>query len=51
MGYEVMREQTLTRQKAMGIVPANTELPPMNPIGTPETRIGPSGQPFPRPWT
>ncbi len=47
MGYEVMREQTLARQKQMGIVPANTELPPMNPIGTSETRTGPAGQPFP----
>jgi arylsulfatase len=39
----------------MGIVPADTELPPVNPIGTPETRTGPDGQPFPpldftRPW-
>ena len=35
--------------------PADTELPPMNPIGTPETRTGPDGEPFPaldytRPW-
>ena len=35
MGYEAMREQTLARQKEMGIVPADTELPPLNPIGTP----------------
>ena len=41
MGYEAMREQTLARQKEMGIVPADTELPPINPIGTPETRTGP----------
>ena len=39
----------------MGIVPADTELPPINPIGTPQTRTGPDGQPFPavdttRPW-
>ena len=47
MGYEAMREQTLARQKQMGIVPADTELPPVNPIGTPETRKGPDGQPFP----
>ena len=47
MGYEAMREQTLARQKQMGIVPADTELPPVNPIGTPETRQGPTGQPFP----
>jgi arylsulfatase A-like enzyme len=35
-GYEAIREQTLARQKDMGIVPADTELPPVNPIGTPE---------------
>ena len=39
----------------MGIVPADTELPPINPLGTSETRTGPDGQPFPpldvtRPW-
>ena len=55
MGYEAMREQTLARQKEMGLVPAETELPPLNPIGTAETRTGPQGQPFPaleftRPW-
>ena len=55
MGYEAIREQTLARQKEMGIVPADTGLPPVNPIGTPETRTGPDGQPFPpldftRPW-
>ncbi len=54
-GYEAIREETLTRQKAMGIVPAETELPDVNPIGTPETRTGPDGKPFPaldftRPW-
>ncbi|MET8779719.1 arylsulfatase [Nocardia sp. NPDC004654] len=54
-GYEVMREQILARQQDMGLVPQNTELPPLNPIGTPETRSGPDGQPFPpldytRPW-
>lgn len=54
-GYEALREETLARQKAMGLVPQNTELPPLNPIGTPETRSGPDGQPFPpmdytRPW-
>jgi len=47
MGYEAMREQTLARQKEMGIVPADTELPPINPIGTPQTRKGPGGQTFP----
>jgi Sulfatase len=55
MGYEAVREQTLARQKEMGIVPADTELPPVNPIGTPQDRTGPEGQPFPpldytRPW-
>jgi arylsulfatase A-like enzyme len=55
MGYEVLREQTLARQKQMGLVPGDTELPPLNPIGTPETRTGPNGEPFPaldytRPW-
>lgn len=54
MGYEAIREQTLARQKQMGIIPEDTELPPVNPIGT-ETRTGPGGQPFPpldvtRPW-
>ena len=37
MGYEAMREQTLERQKKLGIVPQDTELPPVNPIGTPQT--------------
>ena len=55
MGYEALREQTLARQKEMGIVPPDTELPPLNPIGTPETRTGPNGEPFTamdytRPW-
>ncbi len=55
MGYEAMREQTLARQKEMGLIPMDTELPPINPIGTTETRKGPKGQPFPpleftRPW-
>jgi len=55
MGYEAAREQTLARQKRMGIVPPDTELPPINPIGTTQTRKGPNGEPFPpldvtRPW-
>jgi arylsulfatase len=54
MGYEALREQTLARQKELGIVPGDTELPPINPIGTTE-RTGPEGKPFPaldvtRPW-
>jgi arylsulfatase A-like enzyme len=55
MGYEAMREQTLANQKKLGLVPDDTELPPINPIGTPETRTGPDGKPFPemdttKPW-
>jgi arylsulfatase len=55
MGYEALREQTLARQKELGIVPPGTELPPINPIGTPEDRTGPNGEAFPaldytRPW-
>jgi arylsulfatase len=54
-GYEALREQTLARQKELGIVPPDTELPPVNPIGTPDDRTGPDGKPFPqldftRPW-
>jgi arylsulfatase len=55
MGYEAIREQILARQKELGIVPADTELPAINPIGTPQTRTGPDGKPFPimdftKPW-
>jgi arylsulfatase A-like enzyme len=55
MGYEAIRQQTLARQKEMGIVPQDTELPPLNPIGTPQARTGPDGKPFPavdytKPW-
>ena len=55
MGYEAIREQVLARQKELGLVSRDTELPPINPIGTPQTRKGPDGQPFPeidftRPW-
>ena len=54
-GYEAAREQILARQKELGIVPESTELPPLNPIGTPEETQGPDGTPFPpldftRPW-
>jgi arylsulfatase len=50
-----MREQTLARQRQLGVVPHDTELPQINPIGTPEARTGPDGLPFPlvdvtRPW-
>jgi arylsulfatase len=55
MGYEAAREQILARQIEQGIVPEGTELPPINPIGTPHARTGPEGQPFPpldytKPW-
>ena len=55
IGYEAIREQTLARQIELGIVPPDTELPPINPIGTPQTRSGPDGKSFPpmditRPW-
>jgi arylsulfatase A-like enzyme len=55
MGYEALREETLARQKEMGIVTPDTELSPINPIGTAQDRTGPDGQPFPatdyvRPW-
>ena len=55
MGYEAIRAQTLARQKELGVVPADTELPPINPIGTPDARTGPEGKPFPvmdytKPW-
>lgn len=51
-GYEAYREIVLARQKAMGIVPADTELSPMNPYAD---VTGPDGQPWPaqdtvRPW-
>ncbi len=54
MGYEAIRETTLANQIKLGIVPADTELPPVNPLGTQE-RTGPDGKPFPmldvtRPW-
>jgi arylsulfatase len=29
-GWDVMREQTFARQKALGVVPADAELPPRN---------------------
>lgn len=52
MGYEAYREIVLANQKALGVVPADTELSPMNPyLGV----TGPDGQPWPaqdtvRPW-
>jgi arylsulfatase len=55
MGYERARELILERQKKMGIVPPHTTLPPLNPLGTNDTRTGPDGRPFPQldctiPW-
>jgi arylsulfatase len=54
-GYEALRHATLAKQKELGIVPADTELPQVNPIGTSATRTGPDHLPFPeldttRPW-
>ena len=55
MGYERYREIVLERQKKMGIVPENTELSPINPIGTTADTKSPTGLPFPpldyvKPW-
>ncbi|MGZ3624608.1 MAG: arylsulfatase [Ktedonobacteraceae bacterium] len=55
MGYERYREIVLERQKKIGIVPENTELSPINPIGTPADTKSPTGLPFPpldyvKPW-
>ncbi|MCZ8378978.1 arylsulfatase [Mycobacterium sp. CPCC 205372] len=52
MGYERYREIVLENQKKLGIVPADTELSPMNPY---RGVTGPDGQPWPeqdtvRPW-
>ena len=44
MGYEALREQTLARQKEMGIVPPDTDLPPVNPLGTMESHTDPRKQ-------
>ena len=42
MGYEAIREQVLRRQKEMGIVPPETDLPPVNPLGTMESHTDPA---------
>jgi arylsulfatase len=52
MGYEKLREQTLARQKAMGLIPSTVELPALNPYAHIK---GPEGQPWPeldtvKPW-
>jgi arylsulfatase A-like enzyme len=53
-GYEVIRAEILANQKAMGLMPDDVELSPINPHGEPEA-TGPDGQPWPaldfvRPW-
>jgi arylsulfatase A-like enzyme len=53
-GYEEIRAGILARQKELGLLPADTELSPINPHGEP-TVTGPDGQPWPlldtvRPW-
>ena len=56
MGYERYREVVLARQKEMGIVPGTPELPPINPLGTPQDTTSPGGSALPpkakytRPW-
>jgi arylsulfatase len=54
-GYEAIREGILARQKELGLLPADTELSPINPHGEPDGITGPAGQPWPqldfvRPW-
>lgn len=51
-GYEKYREETLERQKRMGLLPEDTELTPLNPL---VDQVGPEGQRWPdldtvRPW-
>jgi len=53
-GYEAMRVGILQRQIELGLLPADTQLSPINPHGEP-ARTGPDGQPWPmldtvRPW-
>jgi arylsulfatase len=52
MGYERYREIVLENQKRLGIIPADTELSPINPCADVK---GPNGEPWPaqdtvRPW-
>ncbi len=54
LGYEEIRKKILVNQKKMGLLPASTELSPINPHGEPDAK-GPDGQPWPRldfvrPW-
>ena len=46
-GYEHARETMLAKQKELGIVSPDTELPPINPLGTRANRVGPDGEAFP----
>jgi arylsulfatase A-like enzyme len=53
-GYEAIRATILENQKRLGLLPAETELSPINPHGEPDV-TGPAGQPWPlldfvRPW-
>ena len=53
-GYEAIRATILENQKQLGLLPAKTELSPINPHGEPHV-TGPAGQPWPqldfvRPW-
>jgi arylsulfatase A-like enzyme len=53
-GYEAIRATILEKQKELGLLPAETELSPINPHGEPDA-TGPAGQPWPqldfvRPW-
>ncbi len=53
-GYEAIRAEILERQKALGVLPADTQLSAINPHGEPAA-TGPDGQPWPvldtvRPW-
>jgi len=53
-GYESIRSEILEREIELGLLPADTELSPINPHGEP-ARTGPKGQPWPqldtvRPW-
>ncbi|QKT08129.1 arylsulfatase [Gordonia sp. X0973] len=43
MGYERYREIVLANQKELGLLPEDTELPPLNPYGE---ATGPEGQPW-----
>ncbi len=43
MGYERYREVVLENQKRLGMIPAGTELPPINPFAS---VTGPNGQPW-----